>query len=352
MELDRDQKEKLVIDLYKKSKTRPEIAHIVRMSLTTIQSIIKRYTDSLPSQLRSKSSEALTLFKDGLDPLSVAIELDIPAAEAESYYLEYIRLTGLSDLANIYKDIRDFVADFVSFYREVKSRNITIDNVKAAVNASINLPYILNQQAMASSNLQQTQSSLFYTKVACSQLNNQYEILQRSVGLESSKYNSINQQVRILSGEHARLSSIINWLQKSKDYQDLKEIVQAESMSIIKDHDLIIGLSVAAVINALKRESSLTFTNSQQFVGEYTNNSSIYQADLSDTIIKSAKAILDEILTYLGERIFHHTIMKLSETMPTMTTESLRIMKAEITEISMTQKNDTQVHHTDSINLP
>jgi hypothetical protein len=307
MTLSKDEKERLVIDLYKKDKTRPEIARIVKMSFKRIQTIIHGYEDSLPSTLQSESSQALNLFSKGLKPLSVAIQLGIPPATAESYYLDYMRLVGLSSFANIYNEVGESLGDFISFYREVRSRNITIDNVNEALSASIRLPGILEQLARSSAELRQTQFCLLQIREALPQLNAQYEVSRQLAQSQAARLQHLTLQVEIMNEKHSHLNSVIERLKKDTDYQEFRQITEREAASVIKNRDLIIEITVAAVVKALQEEEIPT---SQPYVHLHTG-------DLTDRLVKSASLILDEILTGVSDRILDRVIECLSTPIPT-----------------------------------
>lgn len=307
MTLSKDEKERLVIDLYKKDKTRPEIARIVKMSFKRIQFIIKRYEDSLPSTLESECSQALTLFGKGQKPLSVAIELGILPATSESYYLDYMRLVGLSGFADIYNEVGKSLGDFISFYKEVRSRNITIDNLKEALNASIRLPGILQQLATSSTELQQIQFCLLQEKEALRQLNAQYEVSRQLAQSEASRLLYLSQQIEIMNNKFSHLNSVVERLKKDTDYQKLRQITEREAASVIKNRDLIIELTVAAVVKALREEETPT---SQSYIHLHTG-------DLTDRLVKSAGLILDEILTGVSDRILDRVMESLSTPIPT-----------------------------------
>ena len=99
--MNRQEKEKRVLEQYKGDKTIREIAKIVHMSFGDISSIIRRETGEDEEQNRirmSKASQALRLFEEGHTPVQVAIKLDIETGEVERLYIEYWKLKGLHKL--------------------------------------------------------------------------------------------------------------------------------------------------------------------------------------------------------------------------------------------------------------
>jgi transposase len=94
--LTRQEKERLVIDLYNQGKTIREISKEVRMSFRDIGSILKKASgekeenqNKEQSSLLSTSTQAYRLFSKGKAPIEVAIELDLSEAETTKFYQEY-----------------------------------------------------------------------------------------------------------------------------------------------------------------------------------------------------------------------------------------------------------------------
>jgi transposase len=91
--LTRQEKEKLVIQLYNQGMTIREISKEVRMSFRDIGAILKKASgeveekqDKEQSSLLSPSSQAYRLFSEGKAPIEVAIALDLDESETTKFY--------------------------------------------------------------------------------------------------------------------------------------------------------------------------------------------------------------------------------------------------------------------------
>ena len=96
--MNRQEKEKRVLEQYKGDKTIREIAKIVHTSFGDISSIIRRETgeDEEQNIIRmSKASQPLNLFEQGNTPVQVAIKLDMQISEVDRMYKEYWESNGL-----------------------------------------------------------------------------------------------------------------------------------------------------------------------------------------------------------------------------------------------------------------
>jgi transcriptional regulator len=109
MLLNRAEKEKRVIELYKLGKTIREIAKEVHMSFKDISSVIKKYMDEDEEGENkitlSKDIQAIKLFSQNKSTLDVVIELGLNADKVERIFKKFWKLKGLDVLYNAYEKI-------------------------------------------------------------------------------------------------------------------------------------------------------------------------------------------------------------------------------------------------------
>src|SRR5215204_773906 len=104
MTLSREEKEKLVLELYyDKGYTYREIAKELRISPNQIREIIKRHeekNDAIANKRKelSLSSQAYKLFSEGKNNVQVAIKLDLPQEQITQFLLQYWRLKNQNKL--------------------------------------------------------------------------------------------------------------------------------------------------------------------------------------------------------------------------------------------------------------
>ena len=104
--LTREQKETLVIELYKQGKTIREIAKEVHMSFSRISKIINGF-EGIHSEKKgsiSRETKALKLFK-GKDLVYVATRLDIKPEDVKKLYLEFQSLQGVPSLKDMHNEL-------------------------------------------------------------------------------------------------------------------------------------------------------------------------------------------------------------------------------------------------------
>jgi hypothetical protein len=126
--LNRFEKEKKVIELYKEGRTIREISPVVHMAFRDIGKLIKKYVEETDENKRLQkkiSIEALSLFNQGKKPIEVAISLELDCEQTEKIYQEYWRLNNLHILHSIYQELKEKTSDLIDVYYKFKGENRT-----------------------------------------------------------------------------------------------------------------------------------------------------------------------------------------------------------------------------------
>src|SRR5919106_1040455 len=146
MVLTREEKDKLIEELYNQGKTYQQIAREARVSVRDIKPVLEKAekekekevgitnqekeekNGSIPQQ-QKPFSQAYRLFAQGKSPLDVAAELNIREVEATKYYREYWKLKGLYRLDQIYEDIKDDIFHIIRLQSRMEAARIGIEEV-------------------------------------------------------------------------------------------------------------------------------------------------------------------------------------------------------------------------------
>ena len=129
--LNRRDKEQLVIKLHQEGKTIRTIASAAHLSFTDIGAIIRRIEgkddvgdETKDLKHKSKSTQALYLFKNGKKPIDVAIELDLTTNEVEDMQQEYWVLNQLDEIALVYLEIKNCLTLFLRLFHIIKKNKL------------------------------------------------------------------------------------------------------------------------------------------------------------------------------------------------------------------------------------
>ena len=130
LDMNREQREQYVIQLYKENKSTREIAKLMHMSFRNIGAIIKKLKleaepekDQLKDddiKSKSKTTQAIKLFSELKTPVEVAIALDLPADQVMTIYREHWKLDGMYGLTQIYEEAKHDLHDLLRLHRIVK----------------------------------------------------------------------------------------------------------------------------------------------------------------------------------------------------------------------------------------
>jgi DNA-binding transcriptional MerR regulator len=134
MVLTREEKERLVLDLYNRRTFIRDIAREAGMSFRDIGRIIdkkEKEKEAMEGQVQqiTQSTQTYKLFSEGSTPEEVAIALNLRQSQVTELYTEHWRLKGLYMLGQIYGQIKDDIGSFVNLYRSAKAAGMSVQNV-------------------------------------------------------------------------------------------------------------------------------------------------------------------------------------------------------------------------------
>ena len=144
----REEKERLVLDLYNRRTPIRVIAKEAGMSFRDIGAIKKKAEEEKEASKEqaekvSQSTQAYKLFSEGKSPVQVAIALNLQEPEVAKFYVEYWRLVQYYSLSRIYEEIKDGIGYFVRLYRLAKVARMGVEQVVKVIEIANNdLPLV------------------------------------------------------------------------------------------------------------------------------------------------------------------------------------------------------------------
>ena len=286
--LTRQERERLVLDLYNQGKTYREISKEARISPRDIRIILNKVIEEKKSE-RSKeqqnnddaeknqnqeqhlslSSQAYKLFSDRKTPLEVAITLNLRESEATKFYKEYWKLKQLHNLNMVYEETKGDIEPFLKLYRLSKAAGISARHVINLLNiANTDLPDIQCRYESLKGELNKLEFNKQQSHKAMSYFNNQIEM--KSKGLTSYRISCIRERREIekLYNERARLEAIVTeFKSNNEEYLKIKKTVEEEVNKFLTDGKVLLQFAVASVIESLRSNSEL-----YNFIMYYNSN--------------------------------------------------------------------------------
>src|SRR5919112_2348079 len=189
--LTRQEKERLVLELYNQGKTYHEISKEARISPRDIGVILNKEIEEKTEGLKEEqqedndsdknqeqhstlSTQAYKLFSEGKTPLDVAIALNLRESEATKFCREYWKLKQLHNLNMAYEEIKDNIGYFLKLYKLAKTKDMGVKQVIDILSIANNdLPAIEERFERLRNNVSMLQSQKHTCKENLYRLNDQ-----------------------------------------------------------------------------------------------------------------------------------------------------------------------------------
>src|SRR5215208_3928749 len=265
----REEKERLVLDLYNQGKTIREIAKEVKMSFRDIGVILNKAVEEKAEELKeqheeiqqlSVSSQAYKLFSERKTPLEVAIALNLRESEATKFYKEYWKLKQLHNLNMVYEEVEGDLDPFLKLHKLSKAKGM---GVKQVVNllqiANNDLPAVEKRFKRLRNNVNMQQFQKRIEERNLYQLNNQ--IASTTKLLNSYRISCIRERREIgnLQNEKIRLEAIVTGFKNNnEEYLDkIKQAAYEEVRSVLNDSKLLLKFTTLSIIQSLRSNPEL-----------------------------------------------------------------------------------------------
>jgi hypothetical protein len=265
--LTRQEKERLVIELYNQGKTIRDIAREVRMSFRDIGLILKKALGEKEEKqdrkqsLLSPSSQAYKLFSEGKTPIEAAIALDLTESETTRFYEEYLNLAQIHDLKMVYEEVGPNIMHFLELY-------------KLSKDAHMKPEYVVNL-------LQMSNGYLPFLEQKYKKLRNEIDFLES----EKQRSRELGNHVGVLTKVLEKYKKEIKNLQKEKreleilmsngQYEKVRQIAEKEANnSLSKGRDLL-KLAVVCILESIRQNPdkyNFLINSSQYYSGQYAGS--------------------------------------------------------------------------------
>jgi hypothetical protein len=298
MILTRQEKKKLVLDLYNQGKTYREIAEEARMCPRDIGIIVNNAVKEqelkteqendnenqgrnnptekkLKDQELSLSTRAYKLFSKGNSLVEVSVALNLGEAEVTRYYKEYLKLKQSHGLYLAYEEIEGEIEPFLKLYELSKAADMGTKQV-------VNLLKIANNELPALENryheLKNEVDHLEYRKANSNRTLQNLEIQMVDSNHVLNSYRASCQQERLklecLHQERAGLAKMVRrFKRKNEEYLKIKKTVEEEVTRFLLDGKGLLNLTFYSLMESIRKDpdkySSLIYYNSASSITGY-----------------------------------------------------------------------------------
>jgi hypothetical protein len=302
--LTRQEKEKLVIDLYNQGMTIREISKKCHMSFRDIGALVRKASGETQgkeqSSLLSPSAQAYRLYSEGKTPLEVAIALDLSESDATRYYDEYLDLKRMYELRMIYKEIGGDIAHFLELFRLSKKEQI-------------NPQHIVSLLKIANNDLPELERGYHRLKRDMVLLELEKQKLERTgsqVRILAKMSEDYKQQIEEQRRKKMALESLIREFENHKSYMKIRRIAEEEVNNTLSKSRNLLTLAVSSVIESIMNDPTRYnfLINSNQYNDKWSASHPIFIDKYRTLILNDSQAFFEVMEKELTNNIIERAI--------------------------------------------
>jgi hypothetical protein len=301
--LTRQEKERLVIELYNQGRTIRDIAREVRMSFRDIGAILKKTSgdkeedQDKEQSLLPPSSQAYKLFSEGKTPIEVAIALDLGESETTKYYEEYLNLKQMHELRMVYDEIGPDVMHFLELYKLSKDDNMKPEHVVNLLKMSNRYLPIIEQKYRK---LMKEVDSLESEK---QKLKNLWSQIRLSI----KTLDNYKKEVKNLQKEKISLEILLS----NGQYEKVRQIAKKEVNNSLSERRDLLKLAVASVSESIVRDPKKYnfLINSSKYYGGQYSASHFYIDVYRDPILDEVQRLFELMERNMTRRIINEATL-------------------------------------------
>ena len=331
--LTRQERERLVLELYNQGKTYREISKEARISPRDIGVILnkaveEKKTEALKEQddaeknqeqqqHLSLSAQAYKLFSDRKTPLEVAIALNLKESEATKFYKEYWKLKQLHNLNMVYEETKGDIGPFLRLYRLSQTKGMGLKQVvNLLAMANENFPAVEERFRTLRNDINILQFRKHTLERNLYQLNNQIASTIKLLYSFRLSCKRERREIRKLYNEKARIENLVtHFKNNNEEYLKIKQEADEELKSVLTDSKLLLKFATLSVIESLRMNPELynfiihdnsnnnTISNGSDYPSLMLSGRQQHQQSFNDSytalIIEEAEKLYNKLRTEL-----------------------------------------------------
>jgi hypothetical protein len=281
MVLTRQQRERLVLELYNQGKNTRKIAEEARMSFSAIGAILKKAEKENKAQGEqteklSLSSQSYKLFSERKTLAQVAIALNLREPEVNKFYIEYCKLTQLDSLCRIYDKIKDDINPFVNLYILSKvARMDTQQVVRLLTIANDDLPSVEYRCEKLKREEASLKAGNHNSAMILEELSNQISELSNTRDSCRLSCEDEKRQMAELHQKKMKLEALVNDFQDSnEEYVKVIKAVGEEVLGVLSNAKMFLRYALLSITESARNNSeiyNLIFYNMSPSITDYSS---------------------------------------------------------------------------------
>jgi hypothetical protein len=348
MVLTRQEKEKMILDLYNQGKTYKEIPEIVRVSPRDIKPVLAKAEKEREKELgintqdRKKDdtgnsqtqkahifNHAYRLFSEGKPPLDVAIELDLKEKDVTKYYREYWKLRQIYSLNMVYEEIGDDIIHITKIHRKIRAAGMGVDQaINLIKNANNNLPTLEEKYQKVKREVSSLEFKKLEAEKTLNDLFHQIDSLENMVEWLQASCQEEEDSLDELEQKKIRLKRLVKQFKENDaEYLMIKRTVQNKVSNLLLDGKGILKVTLNSLMESMRadpqkyrdlinynRNSSAgniawqytRYNHGQQPFASFDN----FYEEYESTLLKDAEKLYNKLVKEWTEQIITEYSMK------------------------------------------
>jgi hypothetical protein len=380
MVLTRQEKEKLIEDLYNQGKTYQQIAREARVSVRDIKPVLEKAekekekelgaqegkeNSSKSHQLQKPSvaSQAYRLFSEGKTPIEVAVELNIEEKEVTKYYREHWKLKGLYRLNQIYEDNKEDIAYIIRLRRKMKAAGIGTEQAVNLIKIANNgLPEVEQKYQKLRKVVSLLKSKRFNEYRSLRTLQDKITDSKRMLRWLRASCQEEEYKINQLQEERISLKRLVKLFKNNdEEYLKIKKTVKEEVSSVLSDGRGLLRLALYSLIESMRRDpekygslihyaknsSSTAWYSDQYFRSHFGYDKYPHQFNSYDLFFKALESTLVEDANTLYEQLLKEQTATIISSYDSDWNSSL-LPKSMVSNLRSQNRLDSGVHHNDT----
>jgi hypothetical protein len=277
--LTRQERERLVRELYNQGKTYREISREARISPRDIGVILNKAVqekgegeeeqDKIHSgknqneeqQHLSLAAQAYKLFSDRKAPLEVSIALNLRESETTKFYKEYWKLKQLHNLNMVYEELRGDIEPFLRLHKLAKAKGMGVKQVVNLLQIVNNdLPAVEKRFKSLRNDISMLQSQKRIDERNLYQLNNQVISTTKLVISYRLSCKRERREIENLYNEKERLDALVTGFKSNnEEYLKIKQAAEEKVKDDLTNGKLLLKFATLSVIESLRMNPELCY---------------------------------------------------------------------------------------------
>jgi hypothetical protein len=180
--------------------------------------------------------------------------LNLPSAEVTRLHTECLKLTGLQELNQLYKEIGNDIFEFHRTYQFIKAHGYAPSQLIEAAEHLDELPLLKSEREELIQENQNLEKQKSNKAIELEQMNENIAIAQQNLDSMNAGIQANAEELERLSRQQLQVQTVIAGMNTSAGYQQMQRIAETATRNILKQNEVILVTALRSIFQTLKEE--------------------------------------------------------------------------------------------------